>query len=603
MAFEYYSDNEVNILMQIDKIFKADDYTALLKLFTFENFYKTLSGLYIAIKLDEKNNFLGKLWSEFYIKLDDNLKTEFLNQIPNEKLDNWSIIHLLQSFFKYVPEIDEDFLSGWLIKCVKYVENDLANHVFYDSVSEYILRYQNSTIKILENYLKMNDNACIINLVSLMLGELRQSDKNLTKDIDERLKNSSSIQDLKYYYLSMISFYSKAKLTVHKLKIILDDILTSQFIELQEVAAIFAFKMYLLKTDKDVLDFLTKWFLSISKHELSDNTKYWYTKFLNHFPIDLDEQADLACEMITNIQPINPEHFGSWQTLQYILVKLLNKKEFGNTLKRIIAQNGESFLEIFVKLDYFLSSFLKSNNKELFSELFFSRNQYERYFIHKLFCDEFNTDFDLDENFIMQIDDKTLEIVFKELNLIGYPGKSLGRFFAMLNKRLDKVSDDLLKTYIFSQIIYQCLNYQKGCYSKILKIPDKSSFLSEIVDCVENYNKNVEFHKDSPINSFAFAGSIEAAVKGAEKERCEIQKQSKSKSAFIGLCKSVSLIYGNKHAHITSCGLSSSEDFSQISASVEIPILTFTNPCFVKLREVNLMHDIDRLQWSLDNEK
>lgn len=598
-AFNYADENQAILLQEIKEIDGNKKYSVLIKLFSPDNFFKVLDDLHLAFQPNTQNVFLGKLWSEYLKSLDASSKINLLNNLHTSKRDLWDIIRILPHFFEFFIPFDDNFLSSWLLAFVEYVKNDMANGVFYDAVFYYTKYHPSSALNILHVYLGTPSNENIKTITPLLLGELRKIIPDKVRQIDDKLKVSKNIDIKEIYYNSFI--YSLDD-NITEIDNLLTKIFKEKSTNLSETAYYIAYRIFCKNNDnKDLKAHLNKWFIKSSSKEKTPQAQLWCVKFIAHLTFDKNIDEDCIKKIILNLGPIAKSHWGIWQELEHILARLVLSQNFKEILIDVINKNRDDFLELLEKMPYFTQEFIRSQNVELFSYLFFSPKKYEREFIHILFSDELNFEISLDQNIILKSKELIFEIVFKEIMLYCHSGKKLGLFFSLINKKLDTIENESLKSYISAQIIYQSINYPKDCYEQVKNLEDKSTFLSITIKQIEYYFKVMEQNKNSPVNSFSFAGSLEAAVIAENKEQQKIRNQSNEKSVFAKFCKSTLLLYGDKHAHRTASGLTDSQDYAHFNIPYEIPILSFINVCQDRLNRLVLIQDITKLQERIKN--
>lgn len=597
-SYDFYNNNKQEISNEINQLLLSDNFSTLIPLFDYEKFYDILSKLYLIIEHDNKIIFLGKLWVEFYISLDSDKKNNFLSKALDTD-DTWHIIHMLDGFFEFVPDLDSNTLINILIPLSKFCENDGANYIFYDALDKYVQKHIKSSNEILRILLKIEFNDNISILCQTILGRLRVLDKKLISDIDNYLISSYNIQYLKCYYRSLLPLYSvESEFNIS----FLDDILNKKNINLQDIAFYLAFKLHIaFVNNKQIQNYIFDWVLEKTSLELNDFSKYYILKLI-HIRVDNYEfDSQIIIKAVINIQPIEIDKLGLWNTLEYILFNFLKNENFKILLNGIITKNQDNFFKILSKFQYFKENFISTENIKLCTELFCSKDKYERKFIQILYTDFKIKKFNLDTTIIELISDNMLELIFKEILSYDLLGDSISAFIIDINMRLNKITNPNLKSLIKDEIIYQCMNYHSSCYLKLDKLEYKSDILKEALIEAKKYYEAKKSHNNSPVNSFTFPKSNEIAFRAKYIQDREIRENEFKYSVFADIISKIPILYYNKFSSFTN--LSEPTKLKTFEHSIEYPICTVLDPCRERYKRISFIQDIKLLQEIIDNEK
>ena len=607
--WDFHKANEEVILAEITSIDASSNFDDILPKFELADFYPTILRLRSLNYKDEQSKFFGKLWAKFYQTLDSEQQKDFLGKIPDEKDNNWSMIRTLESFFELIEPINATFAAEWFIKLTDYVKADMCNGVFFGALRTYVKMHPRASFETLDVYLNMefNNEATDI-LTPYMLGCLRAFAPNLIEDLDRHLMATNSTKSLKTYYSSFSHMYFIKDADIAEVEELLCEILETKNIELQEVAFRLALDLYTAKrADVNLADFITQWFVENSSSDLTQNSKFCCSTFVERYLHNKQQSADIEFAnikaIIANVRSVEQDKRGIWDTLNHILVELLKYDEFEEILKIIIQANGNNFIEALKHFSWFKSEFIKSTNVNLLTRLLFSRNEFERAFARKFYIDESHAIFELEEDVIRNVPEKEFELTCKEIIFDNFSGRIFGKFFSAINSKLDDITDDTFRLFLAREIFYQCINYPQDCFSILENIENKSKLMTELVERVNARKEITSRHENSPVNSFAFAGSFEASVKGHSKFTREIQDASHSQSIFAQICKTIQILYGDKFGYLHEDGSLEERDMTKFSSSNELPMITFANPCESHLKRFVLMREIRELKRSMANDE
>ena len=559
--------------------------------------------LYLEYNIEKgnKEEVLSNLWAETYNNMDISLKLQLLDKLIQENVRTWEFISVLNKFFEKINPEDPEHFALWLIKMSKFVKDDLANGKFYGSIENLVKYHTTFCIEILRYCSLENINEDIEIIYSLILGNLRKYKPAITKEIDNKLKMSKNKNILYIYY---ISFVYSIKSNNKKIKIFFEEIRNNPCVDYNKTVFYVASKlgsMYI--TNKETIKYILDWLVQNTLDLIEPGAQLYVLRFIRNVLYNYDLYNKEISQILKNFGAIKKENFGIWREFEYTIVKLLNIEEFSGIIKTIINKNGNTFIEIIEKLDYFQDEFLKTNNQKLYTSLLFSKKIFERNFIEAIYSNDLKAEPKFNNDMLAKLDFRIIKIVFLEMVLYCHNPKRLGKFFCLLNDIYDNFPDIPFKTVMFNEILYSSINFTSGCYSEIVKHNNKCKLLDNIVKECRKYNNILTKSKNSPANSFLFPNSYEISIKSKEETNIKIQTESFKKSVFSNLFgPPVVLIYGNQHAFLTNEGLSESRDYGTIETSVEIPKISIINPYNEYFKKINFIKNIYKIQSELDNE-
>lgn len=596
----FYENNKKDILIEINNIIKTDNYDMLLDIISDENFYSVLTNLYYDLMHEDiTKTFLAKLWYKKLIFLSKENQIDFLNLILHKQVDTFVVLAFFEEFMFNKFDLSDEFFIEWFINLGKFVENDYCAYLFYNGVAPFTKNNKILALKILNKLLSTEYTEITQNLVSIILGILRVLNLEEIKTIDALLKNSEYINKQKYYYSSLVNTFCERKVEIKELNRTFEEILFKNNKEIESQAFFMSYRLFLSSQNTEVKNFIVQWLVSNSHQNLTDLSKYYCVKFIQH-AVNYTEYIDKAVQILVNIQPINIENKGTYKTVSFVLVNILQKypEEFTELLEDILKHND---LSVLLHEDYFINKFIEKIDKTFFTKLFVSKNLNQRSFAQNIYIK--NSDkVNLDSNIFLTVDDKLFELIFKETLLKIHYGDIFAKFIIDLNARINEIENKSFKDFLDVEISHQCINFHQGCYETLQNYNQACKLVKTCVEKVTNYFDIINKFKDSPVNSFSFPSCYDAAVKGLTKQNKEILDKSEKASIFMALCNNIEILYGDKHAHRTDVGVSESESFAHLEHSVEIPILSFINPISEIFTELNIKNEILRLRKELANE-
>lgn len=596
----FYENYKNDILVEINDITKTDNYDVVLNIISDENFYDVLTHLYCALH-NEKiiKVFLAKLWYKKLLSLPKKNQLSFLNLVLAIEVDTFNVLAFFEEFMTNKFNLSVEFFIEWFISLGKFVENDYCAFLFYNGIAPFTENNKILALKILNKLLNMEYSEIIHNLVSIILGILRVQNFDGIKELDKLMKDTENITIQKYYYSSLVNTFCDNDVEIKELNTILKEILGKNNKEIESQAFSMAYRVFLSTKKSDVKDFISEWLITNSHHNLSDLSKHHCVEFAQR-AIDNTDNINSINQVLINIQPISNKNKGTYKTVSFVLVNILQKypEKFTELLKNILKQND---LSVLLEEDYFMNKFIEKIDKTFFTKLFVSKNLNQRSFAQNIYIK--NSDkVNLDSNIFLTVDDKLFELIFKETLLKIHYGNIFAKFIIDLNARINEIENKSFKNFLDVEISHQCINFPQGCYETLQNYNQACKLVKTCVEKVTNYFDIINKFKDSPVNSFSFPSCYDAAVKGLTKQNKEILDESEKASIFMALCNNIEILYGDKHAHRTEVGVSESESFAHLEHLVEIPILSFINPISEIFTELNIKNEILRLRKELANE-
>ncbi len=597
----FYENYKNDILVEINNITKTDNYDVVLNIISDENFYDVLTHLYCSLHYEKIIKvFLAKLWYKKLLSLPKENQLSFLNLVLAIEVDTFNVLAVFKEFMTNKFNLSVEFFIEWFISLGKFVENDYCAFLFYNGIAPFTENNKILALKILNKLLNMEYSEIIHNLVSIILGILRVQNFDGIKELDKLMKDTENITIQKYYYSSLVNTFCDNDVEIKELNTILKEILDKNNKEIESQAFFMAYRVFLSTKKSDVKDFISEWLITNSHHNLSDLSKHYCVEYAQR-AIDNPDNINSINQILINIQPISNKNKGTYKTLSFLLVKILQKypEKFIELLENILKQND---LSVLLEEDYFMNKFIEKINKTFFTKLFVSKNLNQRSFAQNIYIK--NSDkVNLDSNIFLTVDDKLFELIFKETLLKIHYGNIFAKFIIDLNVRINEIENKSFKNFLDVEISHQCINFPHGCYETLQNHNQACKLVKTCIKKVTNYFDIINKFKDSPVNSFSFPSCYDAAVKGLTKQNKEILDESEKASIFMALCNNIEILYGNKHAHRTAQGISDSESFTHLTHSVEIPILSFLDPISEAFRSIDLNNDVLRLKKEIIDAK
>lgn len=596
----FYENNKVDILNDIRKIIKNNNYDSLLKIISYEKFYEVLTRLYYdLLHEDVSKTFLTSLWYKKLISFPKELQSEFLKLILSKDVNTFIILACFENFMSYKFDLSVEFFVDWFSKLGKFVENDYCAYLFYNGINPFTKSNKELAFKILQELLNKEYSEITYNLVSIILGTLRTLNSEKIKELDEQLKNADNVNRQKYYYTSLVNTYCEKDIGIEEIDRILTEILNKNK-NIESEAFFMAYRLFISSKKENIKNFIIQWLLNNTNKNLTDLSKYYCVMFIQ-CAIDNEQYIDNVNKILINIQPINNENKGTYQTLSFILTKILAKypNKFNNLFSNLLIKNNLSEL---LNEEYFIDTFIVNIDKIFFTKLFISKNVNQRYFSQEIYIK--NSDkINFDNDILATINDKLFELIFKETLLKIHYGNIFAKFIIDFNDCINKVKNKELRAFLDVEISHQCINFPQGCYETLKNYNPACDLIKSCLKKVENYFDIINKYKDCPINSFTFSSCNTAAEKGSIKQYKEIMDGSERNSTLMTLTNKIELLYGDKHAHRTNIGISESEAFIHLEHSIEIPILSLLNPISEIFKIVEINNEILNLRKEIVDAK
>ncbi|MBD5402326.1 hypothetical protein HDR58_05950 [bacterium] len=597
---DFFEINKVDILNDIRNIIETNNYDNLLKIISDENFYEVLTSLYYdLLHEDISKTFLASLWYKKLISFSKELQSEFLNLILSKDVNTFIILACFEDFMSYKFDLSVEFFVNWFSKLGKFVENDYCAYLFYNGITPFSKSNKELAFKILQELLNKEYSEITYNLISIILGTLRTLNSKEIKELDKRLKNADNVNRQKYYYTSLVNTYCERDTDIEEIDKVLAEILSKNK-NIESEAFFIAYRLFISSKKEDIKNFIIQWLLDNTNKNLTDLSKYYCVMFIQ-CAIDNEQYIDNANKILINIQPINNENKGTYETLSFVLTKILEKypNKFNKLFSNLLIKNNLSEL---LNEEYFIDTFVGNIDKIFFTELFISKNVNQRYFSQEIYIN--NSDkINFENDILATINDKLFELICKEILLKINYGNIFAKFIIDFNDCINKVKNKKLRTFLDTEISHQCINFPQGCYETLKNYNPACDLIKNCLKKVENYFDIINKYKNCPINSFTFSSCNDAVEKGLIKQYKEIMEGIERNSTLMALVNKIELLYGDKHAHRTNIGISESETYTHLEHSIEIPILSFLNPISEIFKTVEINNEILNLRKEIGDAK
>lgn len=308
--------------------------------------------------------------------------------------------------------------------------------------------------------------------------------------------------------------------------------------------------------------------------------------------------------LLLAVQPIVPEHSGTWNLLIQILGQRLRDgglDAFQQLLTNLALAGGQDFLKGFTThgiTDSLLSELASRDHGGLLADSLFSTSPLLRelgfFFFEKLPAPTVPAEV---------LAGKTdTELLLSLLELRGGAllthGKTVADYLLAVAPRMEQAGEELRAEFA-QELLVQAKNYPGACLKRFKSAAaDGPPLLADAVAKADAYFDALRTLHKSPLTALHVPGMDRARRQHSRQFSHKVEKQSEEKSVLAQLFKTVHLLYGDQFA-FNQGGAIEPQPFQQISMEWEMPRLEFIYPESMLLRRLQAKTQIAHLQESL----
>ena len=575
------------------------------------SFYDTLASLQHCVGYGPSpNTLIGKIWAKALKSLPEGERIKLLSSLLKEDLIGFWVAIRCFPTFSTLLELPPSYVAAWFYDLANRIGGDLAGGDFYIGITKYAEALPKSALIAFEQYMSEKLDNLKVHIAAILLGVARsksvlgEPDKASVRKWDAKLQKNPDTQVRLVYHRSLISSFNLGTLSIPQLRRKLSQMLRGTPEEVSEAFNVVGRCLRKDKTDTKFIQFGLSWYTENASSQIPDWAKYHLISslWLLCSYKDLPKRASIishANDLIIAIQPILPEHQGTWEELEHYMVNLVQheQEQAEDVLTRLLTVNPQGILQHLGRSSYLKSELSQAKPDKFVTKLLLSADKYKWEVGKTIFQD---TDSDtLSAEVLGGTSETNLEIAL--LQFVHSPfllGDKVSKYLSQLEPYFRNVNPDLQQRFK-NELTIQAINYPQACFALWEKLEPKSELLQEATRKGRQYFDNLSMLKECPATNFSFPGYVKACEKAYRNFHSKVTKQARESSVFLSVVRSLEIIYGNKWAVFMRGNLGSESSFGQFSHSMEIPRLEKIDPEGMAIRRLQASTRIKEIKAKL----
>lgn len=278
-------------------------------------------------------------------------------------------------------------------------------------------------------------------------------------------------------------------------------------------------------------------------------------------------------QLLLAVQPIAPEHTGTWSQLEHFLVGVMSGDAvaFEEMLRALCKRSAGALVWLIRSgkgLDYLVSRMAARKWDDLVARMIFSSGvvscQIALHFFERLGISAFPA------TILAAVDERELRLAFFAYQAAPLYGEVIARFLLAILPRVELASPEVQQEFA-DELLLQCKNYPSACLDALKRSGSTSPLKTEAIAKAEAYFAAIRATLASPLNSMMVpALSFVASSKRRATER-EIREGAERGSIFAQLVTKVEILYGDSFCSFDGGRLTDSTPMQERGFEVEFP--------------------------------
>ena len=566
------------------------------------SFYGVLDEVWRCLGIGEKTDkAVGQLWAKAAQQLDASGGELLLNAFTIEKAhDLFLLLGSLRHVLRLV-NLSTDFLVTWLPKLFLRVEKDFAQYDFWSAVHDICLKSASQTLELIHRLLARSDSAAN-QLATVFMGLLRgvqltEPERDEFGRIEESLEVSANPAHQSCLIWSWVTTAREHGLTIAQL----DRLLAfggehSEHDADQKLSAICRL-LSVERLDQGVFDKAFNWASGRISNEVSRTAKFHVANTVvalqrlikNKTPPALEGRKPAAWSgWAVDIQPVQGEDAGTWECIESYLVELVaaDGRLFSEVFGDLVTKNGDGVLQVMDRPHGFgrlRQEMASARIENLIANMMLSPSRPSRRVGLKLFA-ELGHDA-LDKNVVANCDERSIKLVFYELQRSLPNPLTTARMFVSLLPRAQAIGGDFFSEFT-NEMALQVRNYSHGCREELTRLGGDVPLVKKILADAERHFEELRTARESPIRAIHVPGTRRAVVLHSRRMSRQISAGIEERSVIMKMVKKVHLLYGRASSSYFDGNLRTPMPLVPQSSSLELPFVDYCDPEDMCLRRL-----------------
>lgn len=555
---------------------------------------------------DIASEAIGLIWSEALTRLNESQQLELLHifaeQSIHELLENGNSLHVVIRDHAFKPH----FLSEWFTKLYKVVEHDLMQDSVLSAIhAECKYHFKDATQILFQ--LSDNLSPTRLSISYFILGCLRIEAKDEDKvesfnNIEKRFEQSREFSLREIFYWSWLASSKTLKVSDNVIEILISHSAESQK-DLNCITSVICRLICSNRLTQKRLRLCINWLSTTVNSNLSGDSKYnivWAaTSLLSVKNVSIRKIRS----WIQNIQPVKADNVHTWGKIGHYLYYELQRDEsqFQNIFLDLCKNNAETIQTLFMKqkIERLLNELKKRDIAKLLSSLLLSADALTRKL--GLYLLDENESGELSRLEFGYKDCVSVRILFYELQRTELRPTSIARILSSIAHIAENSTDEFREQFV-DELKFQCHNFSGSFRLSMTTLAGNNSLVSGILDEMTCYLERLKGLHDNNFNAMEVAGYDRATIEQARYLNKHISKFAQTFSPLISMMNHISLLYGEKSSQFINGMLQEPIALINTSSSVEVPVLSISEPEEVAIRKIHANSKIKELSSLLSGE-
>ncbi len=484
-------------------------------------------------------------------------------------------------------ELSSEFAAQWFVDLAVRIGNDLATAGFRNGLAVFCEKQPRSALEVLFCLRAPVREEQII-VAAYLLGTLRglrlsANESTMLAAIDSELCNGSDTNVRSTYDRSWLETCRCGGLTKIHFESLTSRMVDGTAHQREQVFWIVTKCLAQPTIDPECLDFGFIWLNKNVSGAIPVSAKFCIIELGASLQ---PKHHDAVAALILAIQPIQSEHLGLWEKLEYFLVNYfhINVAGFKKFCLELARKNAENWLTILREpqhYEYFFSELSKSDISDMVASMIFNQDKKCRE-LGLLFFDKLRIT-NLSANTLQMAGDKQVKIAFYDMTRQAIHGGTLARFFILLIPLLENMGADF-KDEFLGEMTQQLKNFPGSFHQECEKRKTEYPVLQKCLDDAKKYFDAFQSIHRSNLHSMGVAGYKKATRLYSRRFQNEVSRRAEENSVFLQLFKKVTLLYGKTCRTYSDGKLGEASGLNEISSSIEVPRLEVIAPENMALR-------------------
>jgi hypothetical protein len=527
-----------------------------------------------------------------------------LAALPNTGQDFFTFLDCLADVVAAIP-LPPEFVTTWFAALLRRLGDDGATHGFWKAVERYCEVAPAAAVTVLEKSQSVAGSDLHDEIAERLAGTLRTIELGAEQQRFDAavalLEKSHDPARRRLWVRSWIHSAWRGGMSLDALNRLLAAPGTAEEMDDRFRAVC---RILLAPLTEDCFAVALEWMRRNASPQLSAQAKGVLVQVC--FALATRPHADARLiaklwEAILAIQPIDPEHVGTWGRVQDFLGAVMNADitPFEKMLLELCEKSGAALLRLVNSshgLDGLLSRMVVQRSDELIARLVFAPDLLCRriglFFFEKLGAHAFPTDK------LAAVSDEELRLALFSFQAASPYGEFIARFLLALLPRVDTAGGEIQREFA-DELLLQCKNFPSACLDALKASGSKSPLVADVIAKADAYfDAYRPTRGKSPLNSMLVPGLAFIARSKRRAIHREIAEGAERGSIFAQFMKNVDVLYGDRFCSFAEGHLDDPTPMQEHAYDMETPRIEEIDPERMAMRRWHALETTARIENS-----